>query len=78
MIQSPAHVYYSNYTYSQLYPLMSLILECCENPQKHHAAIYEKYSDRRFKRASLFVEAELAKGFRLPDVSNQSSWCQFS
>ncbi|KAL1969709.1 hypothetical protein VTN77DRAFT_8262 [Rasamsonia byssochlamydoides] len=75
---SPAHVYYSNYTYSQLHPLITLILECCENPQKHHAAIYEKYADRRFKRASLFVEAELAKGFRIPDISKESSCYQFS
>ncbi|KAL1972814.1 hypothetical protein VTN31DRAFT_6356 [Thermomyces dupontii] len=63
---SVAHVYYSNYTYSQLYPLMSVMLECCENPMKHHSAIYEKYADRRFKRASLFAEAEISKGFRLP------------
>ncbi|EED12888.1 G2/mitotic-specific cyclin (Clb3), putative [Talaromyces stipitatus ATCC 10500] len=64
---SHAHVYYSNYTYAQLYPLLLIILECCENPSKHHNAIYEKYADRRFKRSSVFVEAEIAKGFRLPD-----------
>ncbi|KAL2011220.1 hypothetical protein VTN00DRAFT_3938 [Thermoascus crustaceus] len=69
---TPAHVYYSNYTYSQLYPLVSLILECCENPQKHHAAIFEKYTDKRFKRASLFVEAEVKKGFRALDVAKDS------
>lgn len=65
-------MYYSNYTYSQLYPLVSLILECCENPQKHHAAIFEKYTDKRFKRASLFVEAEVKKGFRALDVAKDS------
>ncbi|KAH8696672.1 putative G2/mitotic-specific cyclin [Talaromyces proteolyticus] len=65
---SHAHVYYSNYTYKQLHPLLSIILECCENPLKHHGAIYDKYSDRRFKRSSLFVEAELTKGFRIPDI----------
>ncbi|KAI9373678.1 cyclin-like protein [Aspergillus egyptiacus] len=64
---SPAHVHYAGYTYSQLYPLISLMLECCEMPRKHHAAIYEKYTDKRFKLASLFVEAEMRKNFRLPE-----------
>jgi hypothetical protein len=48
------------------------MLECCENPRRHHAAIFEKYSDRRFKRASVFVEAELAHDFVLPEVSRLS------
>jgi G2/mitotic-specific cyclin 3/4 len=46
------------------------MLDCCENPRRHHAAIFEKYSDRRFKRASVFVEAELAHDFALPEVSH--------
>ncbi|KAF2140692.1 uncharacterized protein K452DRAFT_273437 [Aplosporella prunicola CBS 121167] len=66
---SPAHVHYSGYTYSQLRPLVSVILECSEQPQKHHAAVYDKYSDKRYKRASLFVETELHKGFQLPSIS---------
>ena len=45
-------------------------MECCENPRRHHAAIFEKYSDRRFKRAALFVEAELATDFVLPEPSD--------
>jgi hypothetical protein len=45
-----------------------MIMECCENPQKHHAAVFEKYSDRRYKRASLFVQAEMARGFILPSL----------
>lgn len=69
---TPAHVHYSEYTYLQLLPLISLMLECCENPRKHHAAIYEKYSDKRFKRASLFVEAEVKKGFHIPDVPKEN------
>ncbi|PGH03691.1 G2/mitotic-specific cyclin 3/4 [Blastomyces parvus] len=70
---TPAHVYYSNYTYSQLYPLVSLILECCEDPVKHHSAVYEKYSDRRFKRASTFVKGEMMKKFKLPEVPREGS-----
>ncbi|RAQ51620.1 G2/mitotic-specific cyclin [Aspergillus flavus] len=72
---TPAHVHYAGYTYSQLYPLISLMVECCEIPRKHHAAIYEKYTDKRFKRASLFVEAEMRKGFHLPEVTREKSLC---
>ncbi|OJD13143.1 hypothetical protein AJ78_06366 [Emergomyces pasteurianus Ep9510] len=68
-----SHVYYSSYTYSQLYPLVSLILECCEDPAKHHSAVYEKYSDRRFKRASSFVKGEMMKKFKLPEVTREGS-----
>ncbi|KAL4912270.1 cyclin-like protein [Aspergillus aurantiobrunneus] len=70
---SPAHVHYAGYTYSQLYPLVSLMMECCETPRKHHAAIYEKYTDKRFKLASLFAEAEMRKNFRLPEPTKESS-----
>ncbi|OJJ65038.1 hypothetical protein ASPSYDRAFT_367930 [Aspergillus sydowii CBS 593.65] len=68
---SPAHVHYAGYTYAQLYPLVSLLMECCEMPRKHHAAIYEKYTDKRFKLASLFVEAEMRKSFRLPEPTKE-------
>jgi G2/mitotic-specific cyclin 3/4 len=66
--QSPAHVYYSGYTWVQLKPLVTMIMECCENPQKHHSAVYEKYSDRRYKRASIFVRGEMEKNFNLPST----------
>ncbi|MCJ1265311.1 hypothetical protein MMC22_005187 [Lobaria immixta] len=70
---SPAHVYYSNYTYSQLFNLVVLMVECCENPQKHHCAIFDKYTDKRFKRASHFVENEMKRGFHVMDVAANSS-----
>ncbi|EMC98463.1 hypothetical protein BAUCODRAFT_121331 [Baudoinia panamericana UAMH 10762] len=66
---TPAHVYYSNYTYSQLRQLLYAILECCEEPQKHHSAVFEKYMDKRYKRASTFVVGELQKGFAVPGYS---------
>lgn len=50
-------------------PVMITMMECCEDPQRHHQAIFEKYSDRRFKRASLFVEAESKQGFTLSPVA---------
>lgn len=63
---SKAHVYYSNYTWSQLRQLLAAILECCEDPQKHHSAVFDKYTDKRYKRASHYVAGKLAAGFRLP------------
>ncbi|KAI5806961.1 cyclin-like protein [Geopyxis carbonaria] len=51
-----AHTYYSGYTAAQLEPLVQTLVECCENPKEHHGAVYEKYADRRYKRAALFVE----------------------
>lgn len=46
------------------------MMDCCENPSRHHAAIFQKYADRRFKRASVFVENELATDFVLPETSD--------
>ncbi|OJD34210.1 g2 mitotic-specific cyclin [Diplodia corticola] len=71
---SKAHVHYSGYTWSQLRSLVSVILECSEHPDKHHAAVYEKYADKRYKRASMFVETEIQKGFQLPQQTNQDSY----
>ena len=45
-----------------------MMVECCENPQKHHAAVFDKYSDRRYKRASVFVQSEMDRGFVLPNI----------
>lgn len=64
--QTKPHVYYSQYTYTQLKPLMATILDCCRIARKHHVAVFEKYSDKRYKRAATFVETQLNKGFVLP------------
>lgn len=66
-------MYYSNYTFSQIRQLLSIILDCCQDAKTHHGAVYDKYSDRRYKRAALFVETEMDKGFRLPDVSGPAT-----
>ncbi|OHE93212.1 cyclin domain-containing protein [Colletotrichum orchidophilum] len=65
---TPAHVHYSGYTWGQLKNLVTMILECCYTPRKHHLAVFEKYSDKRYKRAAEYVETEIAKGFTLPAV----------
>ncbi|KAL6712705.1 B-type cyclin [Lecanora helva] len=67
---SVAHVYYSNYTYSQLFSLVLLMVECCEDARKHHCAVYDKYTDKRYKRASHFAEAEMKSGFQVLPVNS--------
>ncbi|SMR47666.1 unnamed protein product [Zymoseptoria tritici ST99CH_3D1] len=60
-----AHVYYSGYTFFQLQRTLKAIHRCCMNPQVHHGAVFEKYDDKRYRRASYFVQAEMEKGFTL-------------
>ena len=43
-----------------------MMLDCCRIARKHHAAVFEKYADRKYKRVSSFVEGQVQKGFRLP------------
>ncbi|KAI9801580.1 MAG: hypothetical protein M1825_003259 [Sarcosagium campestre] len=62
----PAHAHYSGYTFFQLRPLVCLMVECLESPEKHHSAVFSKYADRRFKRASVFSQGELQMGFTVP------------
>ena len=69
---SKAHVYYSNFTWSQLRQLLIVILDCCEEPAKHHSAVFEKYQDKRYKKASMFVAQKLAMGFGVP-IDNPAS-----
>ncbi|KAI0157653.1 hypothetical protein GGR57DRAFT_500603 [Xylariaceae sp. FL1272] len=63
---TPSHVHYSGYTYSQLKPLVSMVLDCCHHARNHHSAVHDKYSDKRYRRASTYVEEEIKKGFTLP------------
>ncbi|KAJ2663233.1 B-type cyclin [Coemansia sp. RSA 1199] len=55
-----AHAFYSGYFESELLPHARVLLELLAQPRKHRA-IYEKYADRRFLRASEFVHQWLAK-----------------
>ncbi|TQS33201.1 hypothetical protein Golomagni_06461 [Golovinomyces magnicellulatus] len=64
------HVHYSGYTWNQLRPLVSMMLECCEHPRLHHASVYEKYSDKKFKEVALIVQDALDAGFTLPSLSS--------
>lgn len=44
-----------------------MIIECCEQPRLHHAAVYEKYCEKRFKEAAYIVQDALDAGFTLPN-----------
>jgi len=46
-------------------------MSCCENAQQHHAAVFEKYADKRYKRASVTVQNELATGIEIPGHRGQ-------
>jgi G2/mitotic-specific cyclin 3/4 len=63
--QTPEHVHYSGYTFAQIESLTHLILECCHIAEKHHFAVLEKYSDKRFKKCALYVKNQLQAGFVL-------------
>ncbi|KAJ2973247.1 hypothetical protein NQ176_g6718 [Zarea fungicola] len=63
---SKAHVYFSGYTWSQLKPLVTMLIECCEHPRLHHSAVYDKYCEKRFKEAATVVQHALDSGFTLP------------
>lgn len=49
------------------------MVECCEDARKHHCAIFDKYTDKRYKRASQFAETEMKRGFQVLDVGSHDS-----
>lgn len=65
--QTSDHAHYSGYIYSQLVPVMGVMLECCEDPTRHHAAVFEKYADKRYKRSSVCVNLSIRGGFFIPE-----------
>ncbi|KIW03601.1 uncharacterized protein PV09_05354 [Verruconis gallopava] len=62
-----AHTYYSQYTYWQLHDLLAKLVECCQQPRKHHQAVFEKYREKKYKRCSVTAEEKLTSpSFKLP------------
>ncbi|KAJ1973840.1 B-type cyclin [Dimargaris verticillata] len=55
-----AHVYYSGYTEAMLEDSTAALLKLIHDP-KSHSAIYDKYADRKYMKASLFVSQWVAK-----------------
>ncbi|ODQ54349.1 A/B/D/E cyclin [Saitoella complicata NRRL Y-17804] len=61
-IWTEAHLYYSGYTQGQLDPAVECLIDgMLRQPKVSHRSVYEKYADRKFKKASRFVE-EWMKG----------------
>ncbi|SCU81365.1 LAME_0B06722g1_1 [Lachancea meyersii CBS 8951] len=54
------HIFYSNYTAEQLFPLATVVLENCRHATQRHQAIFEKYSERRHRRSSQVVARWIA------------------
>ena len=48
-----------------------MIATCCINPKNHHGAVFDSYADRRFKKASLYVQSEMNQGFRVPPLNDK-------
>lgn len=49
-----------------------MIFGCCDIAKKHHDAVFEKYQDRRYKRASVYVQETISRGFSIPSASRPS------
>ncbi|SCU99288.1 LAFA_0G23112g1_1 [Lachancea sp. 'fantastica'] len=54
------HIFYSNYTSEQLFPLATVVLENCRHASQRHQAIFEKYGERRHRRSSYIVARWIA------------------
>ena len=59
LVWSPWHIYWSAYTWPDINWIVGRILECCQSPQTNHLAVYEKYSEDRFRHAAVFVQEQM-------------------
>ncbi len=65
VIWTDAHVFFSTYTEAQVQPAVDILIrECLERAREKHAAIFDKYAEKKHKKVSLFVEAWLNKRLR--------------
>jgi len=55
-------VFYSGYTWRQLYPTVLVLLDCLTQQRQHHPSVFAKYAEKKFKRASRFVEEYMNQG----------------
>ncbi|KAK4142169.1 cyclin-like protein [Dichotomopilus funicola] len=63
-----AHVHYSGYTLGQLKPLIKVLFECCQYPEKHHSIVYEKYASPKYKGASAIIAGKMETGLTLSQL----------
>ena len=62
LCQTEAHMFYSGYTWRQLYPTVLVLLDCLTHQREHHPSVFAKYAEKKFKRASRFVEEYMSQG----------------
>ena len=43
-----------------------MIMEFCENPEGHHSAVSQKYTNHKYGRVSIYVRDAIDRGFALP------------
>ena len=55
-------MFYSGYTWRQLYPTVLVLLDCLTQQRHHHPSVFAKYAEKKFKRASRFVEEYMSQG----------------
>jgi Cyclin, C-terminal domain len=55
-------MFYSGYTWRQLYPTILVLLDCVTHQREHHPSVFAKYAEKKFKRASRFVEEYMSQG----------------
>jgi len=55
-------MFYSGYTWRQIYPTALILLDCLTQGPEHHPAVFEKYAEKKFKRASRFVQEYMSQG----------------
>lgn len=72
LVWSPWHVYWSGYTWADINSVVFRILECCQSHHISHTAVYEKYSDCRFRHAAAFVEEQMNTVFAPEDEFDQA------
>ncbi|KAK3325700.1 cyclin-like protein [Apodospora peruviana] len=61
-----AHAHYAGYTMDQLRPLIVMIYQCCQDPRKHHGAVFDKYSSSKYDCVSRKVEDKVRQGWTVP------------
>ena len=54
-------MFYSGYTWRQLYSTMLVLLDCVTHQREHHPSVFAKYAEKKFKRASRFVEEYMSQ-----------------
>ena len=55
-------MFYSGYTWRQLHPAVLVLLDCLRQARTHHPSIFSKYSEKKYRRASRFVEEYMGQG----------------